>query len=136
MLKLLSFNPLFLFSTSTTPGVKYIIHKKAYLIEAPPPRPSSAYNLFVKDQLSGKKGIKVTDAMSDIAKKWKQYPELKEKFEKLTKPTEEYNKIKEEYNKKFVEPFKKLTVQNLRMKKLYTDKTVTWEKNDTITSIG
>jgi hypothetical protein len=74
MFRLICISPLFNFTT-TTPGLtKYIIKSRAYLVEAPPKRPTSSYALFVKDEFAGKKNLKIGTQATELSKRWKLYP--------------------------------------------------------------
>ena len=53
--------------------VKYFIMDimdKKYLIESPPTRPTLSFALFIKEQTTGISGLKVTEKMAELAKKW------------------------------------------------------------------
>jgi hypothetical protein len=85
MIRLLCLNPFFAFAAQSSASAKYAIKKGAYLVEAPPKRPASSYALFVKDNTAGKKHLKIETSGPELSKKWKLYPEYKEKYTKLSK---------------------------------------------------
>lgn len=73
MFRLVCTSPFFWFSAQGASS-RYIIKKGAYLVEAPPKRPTSSYALFLKDELTGKKNLDVATAAVEVSKKWKLYP--------------------------------------------------------------
>ena len=126
MFKLICTNPFFLFAAQAPGAGRYIIKSGAYLIEAPPKRPASSWALFVKDSTAGKKILNVATSGSNLAKKWSQYEEIRNKYTELAKEKKEgYSERKEEYEKKYVIPFKTISSQNLRFQKLFAEKGIT-----------
>lgn len=87
MLRLVCTSPYFWFCavppTIATTQSKYVIKKLAYLIEAPPKRPVSGWALFLKTEFAGKHNLNVSTDTPALAKKWKTYPEIQEKYNKL-----------------------------------------------------
>jgi len=57
-----------------------------------PKQPASAFNLFVKDQTSGKPGANVTNKIKDITEKWKAMNERQK-----TPYVQKYNQLKTKY---------------------------------------
>ena len=62
---------------------RYEIKSLTYLIERPPTRPPTAYNLYYKEQNFGKKGTPVSELAKQSAQKWnKLSKDQKSKYEK------------------------------------------------------
>jgi hypothetical protein len=84
MLRLICQNPFFAFAVQSPSISKYTIKNNAYLIEAPPKRPVTAYALYVSDKTKGQKGG-VAEKADSMSKEWKQYKEIQDKYLQLSK---------------------------------------------------
>lgn len=117
---------------------RYAIKKLNYLIETPPTRPNSAFGLFVQKNASGKKGVRASTTMKDIAESWKALSaEEKSEFSKnAATSSPNYEQEREAYIEKYVTPFKRISGRNLFMSHLYKDKIVSLPKEGPITQMG
>ena len=62
---------------------RYEIKSLTYLVQTPPTRPPTAFNLYCKEQTTGKKGISATEQMKKVSEKWNSLSkEQKSKYEK------------------------------------------------------
>lgn len=75
--------------------------------------------------------------VSELGKKWRLYPEIQEKYNKLaTERNAGYGQLREEYEKKYVIPFKRITSQSLRLSHLFRDKKIAINKGEGIKGVG
>jgi hypothetical protein len=63
---------------------KYVIKRNAYLIEAPPKRPTSAYAIYLTEKTKGLKGLLIPRA-KNIGMEWKLMKENQDKYNQLAK---------------------------------------------------
>ena len=117
---------------------RYAIKKLNYLIEAPPTRPITAFNLFVQKKTLGKKGINATKTMKEAAESWKSLSaDEKSEFSKNAASfSPNYGQERDAYIEKYVTPFKHISGHNLFMSHLYKDKVVSIPKEGPITQMG
>lgn len=75
MFKLLASKSWFAFAT------QYVIKNGSFLIQAPPKRPLSGYNLFIQKSFESNKNVKSASAeVTNFSKVWTESPELQKSY--------------------------------------------------------
>jgi hypothetical protein len=99
---------------------KFTIVNNRYLVPAPPKKALSSYILFSNEQRAKQTG-NIIEVATKIADLWKTLPENeKQKYaEQSKKLTEKVQAERQEYESKYSEPFKRISSNNLALKRVF-----------------